>query len=351
VACEAQRLEKRQAGQRGLLRGALLLATAFALLAAAPLGALETDQYLAWDVELEDSATTVNAYINREIEATLAQLGPKRSRAIPCEELPVRLYRHLFRHLLFSRLRRFIATDPRIDRFPEHDVGYWKYLQMSVFRKPAFPFFLPMARTVRIGDVRFGTDKFGHLLGFGRRYYVRFRRASASGLSEDEAMRKVIRWGVRLEHVTVGGVVDGVVSYADLEANFQGLMLARNLCEADPPHLVLTEAGWELERPVDLREYVTPRFDESYNENRYTGWRWKKVRPILRQEYCDRYLSAPVQERLRRYQEVDRPNLVSLILAEQEERRGRNRQEQSMATICSLPRASSSESQVASASR
>ncbi len=301
-----------------------------------PLAALETDQYMIWDRELRDSTDRVNAYINERILKVLSRINDRGHSQVACEEIPSRIYRRLFPTLFWSQLRHFVATDPEIDRFPQRDVGYFGYLKRSIFRKPAFPFFLPMARTVRINGANVGTDKVGHLFGFGRRYYVRYRRLHRRGLSDEEAMRRVVLWGYRTERIAVGGLVDGVVSHADLEANFQGLLMARDLCEAEPPHLVRDRSGWRLERPIDLRDYVNPRFDETYNESRFTRVRWKRVKPILEEEYCHKYRSASVQDLMNRYRNEDHPSFSSRLLAEHFAGRKQElrRRQQSLEVLC-----------------
>ncbi len=50
-----------------------------------------------------------------------------------------------------------------------------------------------------------------------------------------------------------------------------------DLCDVDDPILKLGEDGWFISRPVDLRNYVTPRWDESFQPPIYTKGRWRKV--------------------------------------------------------------------------
>ncbi|MEE8137807.1 MAG: hypothetical protein V3T81_02885 [Thermoanaerobaculia bacterium] len=314
---------------------------ALCALVGSPIAAFETDQYLAWEQELEDSTDRVNGFVNDETVNVLERINRSGRPDLTCEEIPFRIYHRFFGSLLRSRIRHFLATDPEIDRFPDRKVGYFGYIKRSVFRKPAFPFFLPMARTLRIDGINLGADKLGHLFGFGRRYYARYRRLRRRGLSEQEAMRRVVLWGYRMERIAVGGLVDGVVSHADLEANFQGLRLARNLCEAEPPHLVRGDQGWRLERPIDLRDYVNPRFDETYNQNRFTRLRWMRVKPILEKEYCRKYRTAAVQGLMSRYRARDRPSFASAVIAEHTAKRGYDlrRRAQSLEVLCATDRA------------
>ncbi len=312
------------------LRAGVALA-ALSALAAPDSQAFETDQYLALDAEISDSAEAVNAFLNQELDRFLVSAEAGR---LGCSELPPRYYRHLFQGLLASRLQNFLKSDPAVDLFPD-GVGYREHLRLSVYRRPSFPYVLPLSPTIRIGEVRFGLDKFGHLFGFGRRYYKHYLRRLARGDSQEAAIRVVVRRGLRQERFFVGGWADGVFSYGDLEANYQGMELARDFCEGENPLVERAVDAWRRRRDVDLREYVTPSFDESFNNNHYPGPRWKKVRPILEAEYCDRYFSPVVQARLRRYRMIDRPNLSKRTIEEYFERKGRNPQKShSMEQIC-----------------
>ncbi len=242
-----------------------------------PLLPFETDQYLALDAEIVDSADAVNAYLNRTLEVFLDRPSVGR---LECRQIPPRFFRYLFRGLPASRLQKFLKSDAAIDLFPD-GLGYREHLRKSIYRKPLFPYVLPLSPTIRIGEIRFGLDKFGHIFGFGRSYYKRYIRKRERGVGEEEALRAVILRGLHFERFFVGGVADGVFSYGDLEANYQGLRLARDFCEGERPIVKKVGGRWRPARGIDLRGVVTPLFDESYNNNHYPGQRWRRVRPIL----------------------------------------------------------------------
>ena len=281
----------------------------------------ETDQFLTWGVELADGSEQLNLFVNQEFERALVRIG-RRGADRPCVKVPGRLYKRAFSSLLSSRLRRFIETSD-IEWYPRRDVTYWEYRAQSVFRHSVFSFFLPMARTVRIGEVYLGVDKLAHMFGIGRRYYVHYRGLRRRGLSSEEAQRKTAVWGLKMERFFLGGYAEGIISHADLEANFQGLRLAREMCEGDDPYLARDAGGWRLTRPIDLRDYVNPGFDESYNSNHYFPFQWRVVQPILVEKYCPRYADREVQRRLARYREIDTGSLSREVIAEQYERLGR----------------------------
>ena len=77
--------------------------------------------------------------------------------------------------------------------------------------------------------------------------------------------------------------------------------MARDLCGGDRPYLVQRDGRWVMARPIDIRTYVTPDFDESYNPCHYWALRKRFVLPRLKRKYGDRISEPAVQERFARY--------------------------------------------------
>lgn len=300
---------------------------------ALPARALETDQYLAWSVRLEDSQEAIDRYLNEQLELVLARVD-RGSRRVSCPEIPVRFFRHLAPTLVYSRIRGMLKSDPAVDRFPGDDVGYVGYLRRSIYRRPAWPFVLPMSRVLRVGQVYLGADKLGgHLFGFGRRYYLRYRRLRERGIGEEEALQRVIEWGFQVERTVVGGLADGVFSPADLEANYRGLQLARSFCEGDRPLLERRNGRWRSTRPLEIGRWVTPYFDETFNPSFYVGYRWRRVREPL-SPYCADYRRPAVIRRFAAYSREAPPSRSQAVLAERVARRGTGLFSHSVRALC-----------------
>ena len=263
--------------------------------------AAETDQFLVWDVELRDSAPALNSYLNEEASRFLSQENETHGSSRAPAQVTQDLYLYLFRSLLESRLRHYLLTASDVDRYPPSTVSYPEHLEMSIYSAKSFPFILPMARTIRIGDVYLGTDKLSHFFGFGRRYHKRYIRFREEGLSEKTAMEKTVEWGMWCERYLVGNLTDGVYSYADLEANYQGMMMARHFCEGPAPLLAKDGNRWVIARPIDIRLYITPDFDESFNRSRYVGTRKQQVMRELVADVCPKVALPSVQARFARY--------------------------------------------------
>lgn len=317
--------------------GQKLPAIAAIILVCAAGFAAETDQYITWEIELADCSAAFNRYLNGSARKFLDGVNARTRAVESVEEVTREFYEYLFQGLHSSRVRAWTNNSPEVDRYPDQSVSFFEYQRMSIFRDlTAFPFILPMARTVRIGDVYLGVDKIGHFFGFGRRYFQRYLRHRAEGMDDEAAMREVVRWGAAIESSFVGGLVDGIFSHADLEANFQGMLMAKDCCMGAQPYFAKENGKWILAHEMDMRKYVTPDFDESYNNSHYTGIRKGEVLDIIVNEYCPKQSLPGVAARFARYREFT-PSLSKRVIAELFEGKGKDQQgEQSLEALCGV---------------
>ena len=277
----------------------------FVLAGASRVQAGETDQYLTWEITLADSANALDGYLEQEIVRFLEKANRRTRPPERVEDLTIDLYLHLFEGLHSSRIRNWLKTSSQVERYPSDDLSDWQYQRMSIFRKPAFPFVLPMAQTIRVGEVYLGIDKIGHMFGFGRRYFQRYQRALAAGENHEEAVERVLKWGIQHEYSLVGKLVDGIFSHGDMEANYQGFRLALAFSAGESPLLYRQNDLWYYRGGLDIRNYITPEMDESYNPNDYARWRGRRVNPIL----DARYGNTPPPARFTIYERNHQPSL------------------------------------------
>ena len=270
----------------------------------------ETDQYLTWEITLADSSDAINDFLEQEIGRFVEKANRRTRPPASAEELTIDLYLHLFEGLHASRIRNWLKTSPAVERYPSNELSDWEYQRMSIFRKPAFPFILPMAQTVRVGEVYLGIDKIGHMFGFGRRYFQRYQRARAAGDSHDDAVERVLTWGIHHEYSVVGKLVDGVFSHGDMEANYQGFRLALDFSAGESPLFYRENDRWRYRGGLDIRDYVTPDFDESFNANNFARWRNRLVMPIVEA----RYQGVTPPARFDVYQRQYKPSLSKLFV-------------------------------------
>ncbi len=109
-------------------------------------------------------------------------------------------------------------------------------------------------------------------------------------------------------------MLTGVISPADMEANYQGFIFYRRMCNGDEP--LMTGTGpWHFSAGFDFRDYVSPEWDESWNPNIYSPHRWKNIRKTMR-GYCPLLDSTWVMEQRAHYAELDRQTPLENLLME-----------------------------------
>jgi hypothetical protein len=196
--------------------------------------------------------------------------------------------RHRFLYVLFLKPELWAVNTATIERVPEtpdEELRFRKsYLYGATSRFDAVRF-MPPSPTILVNGVRIGTDKLSHFFSEGAWMFLSYRYFVNNGHTDEEAIERVLSLGLASEKTVLGGSSSGVLSLADIEANYDGLVFWKGLCGGDDPALEDTPDGWRMKRPFDIGAYVTPEWDESWQPCVYTPSRWKKVKPVMAQ-YC-----------------------------------------------------------------
>jgi len=292
-------------------------ALALACLAfAGPVRALETDQYYAWRRPLADSSEALNAKINFEIDAALQKINAKDAgRGASCRDVLEAIHAR-YTLFIFQKIELWAQRTAVLSRIPvdeSEELDYrrnWIYGQVAWYDLSRT---VPPSPTIEIDGIRLGTDKISHFFSEGHYYLDWYDSARARGLSHDEAVEFAVRRGIAIETTVLGGVISGVISPADLEANYQGLGWYIGLCEGEAPLLERTDAGWHMREPFDLRPFVSPDWDESYLPNVVLKGRWVHVRPEI-ERHCSELNDPLVRARREAYAARDTESYTERIL-------------------------------------
>jgi hypothetical protein len=279
---------------------------------ASPAWALEVDPYRAWMHEIEDSTALLNQFINETARQTIAEANLKPTRFDTCEAVTIRIFRRNHTSMATSkRLLRHIHRNPDIDKFGR---PHFEEVHDSMYRYVPQLYVSSLADSINVDGIYMSDDKMAHFFGFGRRYYQKYLAAMRKGAGTDAALEKAIRYGVRNENGVVGKLIDGIFSHADLEANFQGMQMARSFCEGANPNIVGEPGRWRWHRDTNVADYVLPTFDEGFNGNQYIRIYWPAIRKRL-QLYCELENLPFVADRLADYRARDRVTLSRVFLA------------------------------------
>ena len=163
-----------------------------------------------------DESHYLNKLFNEEIQAALDEIN-KNHNDCSCEEAAGRILKH-FGIGLNTPLEKQLKSSTQLDKYPPNKI---------------------------------------------------YRLALEFVESKEAAMQMAIAMGIYGEKYILGKISSGVFSFADLESNYQGFLFALNLCNSGSTRLKRSGKGWELSGSFDLRDYVNPFWDESYNPSYY----------------------------------------------------------------------------------
>ena len=150
-------------------------------------------------------------------------------------------------------------------------------------------FFFGVDETILINGVLVGTDKFGHFLSQGRKFYIRWLKVG------DES--KAAEHSAYTERAIFGQMTTGSYSNADLVANYEGYRFYRSLFEDDvvgnkPSILAWKQDHWIMQRPFDWSDHINDYWDEALNINHYDKLLYPHMKTRLL-TLCDDYWSYP----------------------------------------------------------
>jgi hypothetical protein len=157
-----------------------------------------------------------------------------------------------------DRIERYAMRSPAIEKLPQYR---WR----SDFRgAPVWAtrvnFLFGVGATIRLGDTLVGTDKLGHFISQGLKYY----RSALAGWSE----ARIAGRGRFNERWIFGQATTSVYSNADLVANWEGYRFYRSLFAdgvvAGKPAIVRFDSrGAAIQRGFAWRDHVNDYWDEA----------------------------------------------------------------------------------------
>ncbi|MBA3632748.1 MAG: hypothetical protein H0W58_08075 [Acidobacteria bacterium] len=175
------------------------------------------------------------------------------------------------------------------------------------FRKSIFFIFptdyIGISSTVNLYGAQFGTDKIAHIFQQGYSYYKIYNRASADGLTPEQAADKAVKWGKLTERTFYGTLISGVYSNADLCANYAGMRFYQGLTQhirignsTKPAVLLLKNGIWTFNENADLREilikpFISDHFNEALNPSVFVKGLRSFVRRSVRKQSCKQWLN------------------------------------------------------------
>ena len=245
--------------------------------------AYETDQYTNRHVPVADSTAVLNAKVNETLRAIVAEWDGDYDRMEFVDEF----YRKLGGRHWVDRLERWAMKSPDVDKL---EVGRYD----SVFADQPFwatrvVKFFGTGKTIRVNDELIGSDKIGHFISQGRKYYRRYLRYE----SEERAAEQ----SAYTERALFGSMTTGIYSNADVVANYEGHRFYRSLFEdgiipGKRAILRWENGGWIMQREFDWADHVNAYWDEALNVNHYDALLYRHMHDTF-VDMCPRYWERP----------------------------------------------------------
>lgn len=262
----------------------------------------ETDQFMLWNTSIKDSATAFNKLINIKLNKTIKNFNKKNKKYSlkKCRKLSLNFLESLREGPSLKRITKldYQKKNPYkypVDIFPGKKVSSEEYYLGSIHNKQKVTKMKELGRSFNVGGVNIGNDKMTHFVVVGTSYYLKYVSKRREGASHERALKYVMWRGFQKE-ASILGLKWGTFSFADLEANYQGFKLGYNLCEGPNSYTKFENKKFIVKKPIDIREYFTPGFDESYNRNYFHPRKLKKVMfAIDKNNYCPLYSSRKIK--------------------------------------------------------
>ena len=261
---------------------AALLGAATVFLSAAAT-AYETDQFSNRDEPIADAT----AVLNREVNETIAKIVVSWDKGYDEMRFVNAIYHEIGGFHWVDKLERWAIRSPEVDKLSTR-----KY--QSIFsRLPIWAvrvtFFFGVGKTIRVNDHLIGSDKIGHFLSQGRKFYRRYRRYGSEARAAERS--------AHTERALFGRMTTGSYSNADLVANYEGHRFYRSLFEDEivpgkPAILRWEDGGWVVQRQFDWADHVNEYWDEALNVNHFDALLYKHMHKRLI-SLCPGYWERP----------------------------------------------------------
>ncbi|MDX1410065.1 MAG: hypothetical protein R3330_18070, partial [Saprospiraceae bacterium] len=258
------------------------------LLAPQTIEGYETDQFHNRLEPIRDSTIALNRQVNQTIEDTVAHWSGPRDDSKFVDEI----FHAIGGYHWVDKIEKWAMKSDEVDRLstPRRDSIYsdqpiWATRFIGLFG---------VGPTIKLNGQLIGSDKLGHFLSQGRKFYFRFQKYS------DEA--RAAEQSAYTERAIFGQLTTGVYSNADLVANYEGYRFYRSLFEdniiAGKPAIVRWEnGGWQIQRSFTWADHVNAYWDEALNVNHFDGLLYPHMKERL-SGFCDDFEEKPDMYRI-----------------------------------------------------
>jgi hypothetical protein len=237
----------------------------------------ETDTFTMRNDPLENSSKIINGRANYYVGLALNDLNSKNT---GCNDgqLYTELRKYFNNHSKGKLTIEIIKASSIPKRLINLENSVYKNWRISDGLGMGFDFAkkagLSISSVIKIGEELIGTDKFEHFFGQGYYYF-------SSAYVKNNGVIKAIKLGVFKEKTILGGnrFANGVFSYGDLSANFNGMRFWNHLLMKHDdvlgvdhnigPYITCTNDKWIQVKQINFEDYIDSSMDEAINCSKF----------------------------------------------------------------------------------
>jgi len=237
----------------------------------------ETDTFSKRYEALADGSEIINERANQYIQNSIKALNAQDHNC--SENLLYKELRKYFNNHTKGRLAIDINEDDAIPRrmviLGESVYKSWRpWDGMGMGLTLAKRSGLTVSSVVKVGNEIVGADKFEHFFGQGFYYFT-------DGYLEEKGAIRAIKKGIAKEKTILGGnkIGNGVFSYGDLAANFNGMRFWNHILQSREdvlgsdhnlgPYINCENYKWVQVKKLDFRDYIDASMDEAINCSKF----------------------------------------------------------------------------------
>jgi hypothetical protein len=245
--------------------------------------AYETDQFTRRLEPIQDSTEVLDEQVNQSIADAIADWSGPRSE----KKVVNAIYNDIGGRHWVDKIERWAMKSDQVERLqPSRYESIYRGHPIWATRVAAL---FGVGPTIKLNGQLIGSDKLGHFLSQGRKFWFRYKRY------RDES--RAAEHSAYTERAIFGQATTGVYSNADLVANFEGYRFYRSLFEDDivpgkPAILSWREDHWVVQRPFTWADFVNAYWDEALNVNHFDALLYPHMEKRLL-SFCPEYFKDP----------------------------------------------------------
>jgi hypothetical protein len=237
----------------------------------------ETDQFTRREEPLADSAEMINTKANEAIKTSLKNLNKEQKGCLETD-----LYKELRKHFANHTKGLLVIDILKNESIPKRNIELnesvfsqwkpWDGIGLGLILK--YKSDVVMSPVLNIGGSLIGTDKLEHMFGQGFHYFKDYYQ-------KDKTIADSVRAGAFREKYVLGGtrIGNGIFSYGDLSANFNGMRFWNHMLQLNPdvlgeehnigPYIACEKGQWVQVKKMDFTYYIDDSMDEATNCSKF----------------------------------------------------------------------------------